>query len=111
VSSDLAFSVPKRRKKPMTFTIEGDEHEYTFKAPKQAGVFMGLFDGDDEVDEMAMSRAVFEWLDKGLSEDDQKHIEDRLRDEDDDLDFDTLGDIVKALMEKSAGRPPTSRAG
>lgn len=105
--SDLSFKVAKRRRKPITFDLEGDDYEYSFSPPKQAGVFMPLFEGEDEIDEIQTSRAVFAWLDKGLSEEDRKHIEDRLRDEDDDLDFDTLGDVVKALMEKASGRPPT----
>ena len=64
-------------------------------------------EGDDDAAGLRSSRAIFAWLDKGLSKEDQEHIEARLRDEDDDLDFDTLGDIIQKLMERVSGRPTT----
>jgi hypothetical protein len=104
--SDLSFKVAARRKDPVTFDLEGDKHVYSFTPPKQARVFMPLLAAGDDGD-IASSKAVFEWLDDGLSEEDREHLEARLRDPEDDLDFDTLGEIVKGLMEKVSGRPTT----
>lgn len=106
--TDLSFKVAARRREPITFDLGGDDYVYTFKPPKQAGVFMPIINAtDDDNAGMSAARAAFAWLDKGLSEKDQAHMEARLRDEDDDLDFDTLGDVINGLMEAVAGRPTT----
>jgi hypothetical protein len=104
--SDLSFKVAARRRTPITFDLGGDDHVYTFLPPKQAGVFMPMLDAaNDDAASMSAARAAFKWLDDGLGKEDQDHIEARLRDEDDDLDFDTLGEVINGLMEKVSGRP------
>jgi hypothetical protein len=107
MSDVLQIKVAARRKEPIPFALEGSDHVYSFKPPKQAGVFMPLLlgdahDGDDDLDS---TRATFKWLDKGLSKDDMGRIEARLRDPEDDLDFDSLAEVVKALMERASARP------
>lgn len=132
--ADLTFDVAKRRAKPITFTlggesmlihpateavgVEGDEnyqaaepevrgpddHEYVFTPPKSA--FMVLAIIDDETDGGAL-RGTFDWMGAGLSEEDNDRIIGRLRDSKDDLDIDTLTDIVRNLNEAIAGRPTT----
>ena len=106
--SDISFKVAARRDTPITFDLQGSDHVYTFRAGKQATVFMPLLSQDSTgpgQSELQQARAMFEWLDNGLSEDDRKHLSDRLNDPEDDFDFDTLGDVVSGLMEKVTGRP------
>lgn len=103
--TDLSFKVAKRRTKPITFDIEGDDHIYKFTPPKTAEMVLPMMDAADN--EMLSSKAAFEWLDMGLSEDDAKRIEDRLRDPKDDFDILQLQDIVVGLVEMSGGRPTT----
>lgn len=107
--SDLSFKVPKRRKEVVTFTLEGSDHSYAFTPHKQADIFLPLMDGENDSGDnpFTQTRAIFSWLDAGLSESDRTHIEGRLRDEDDDLDFDTLGEVIKGLMEHVSKRPTT----
>jgi hypothetical protein len=104
--SDLAFKVAKRRKDPVTFTLEGDDHEYTFVPPKTADMVLPMLDADDE---LGAAKAGFGWLDDGLSKEDQDRITARLKDHDDDLDISTLEDIIEALVERVSARPTTSR--
>jgi hypothetical protein len=102
--SDLSFKVAKRDRTPITFEIDGDDHIYTFKPPKQAAMVLNVMAAMDDV---GAARAAFGWLDKGMSEEDRAHLEARLRDEEDDIDFDVLEDIVTDLVEKVSGRPTT----
>lgn len=105
--ADLEFTVAKRRQQPITFTL-GDDHEYVFNAPKSAVMMMPVFDStDDGVSELDITKSTFDWLGEGLSEEDSKRIKDRLRDPGDDLDIDTLSDVVKQLSEKVSARPST----
>ena len=110
--SDLSFKVAKRRAQPITFDLEGDDHVYTFTPPKQAGTAMPLIKSDMDIKSdafgLAAARSTFKWLDDGLSDEDREHIEARLRDPKDDLDFDTLGEVVEALMERVTGKPTGS---
>lgn len=101
--SDMTFEVAKRRREPITFSIGGDEHEYVFSPPKQAVMVLPFL--SDESGEGDILKSTFEWLDKGLSTEDQDRIIGRLKDEEDDLDIDTLGTIVQSLAEKVAARP------
>lgn len=105
--ADLEFAVARRRRKKITFTLEGDEHVYEFNPPKQAKMFMPFLDenGDGISGEMGMVKALFDWLGAGLSEEDNARILARLRDEDDDLDFDSLSEVVMKLTEKITARP------
>lgn len=99
--SDLEFTTAKRRREPITFTLDGDE--YTFTPVKTAGAVLGVVhDGEDEL------KALFDWFDEGLSEEDSQRIENRLRDPDDDLDIPDVANVIRALLEKVSGRPTRS---
>lgn len=102
--ADLTFDVAPRRKDPITFDLGGDKHVYTFAPPKQASMVLKVLDSESDI---GAAKAAFQWLDEGLSEEDQQHLEARLRDPEDDLDFDVLEDIVTGLVEKVSGRPTT----
>ena len=100
--SDISFKVAKRRKEVITFDLEGSDHQYEFTPPKQADMVLPMLDADSD---LMAAKAAFEWLDNGLSEADQKHISDRLKDKEDDLDIDTIEEIVTSLVEHVSGRP------
>ena len=102
---DIAFDVPVRDKNPLRFTLKGKSHVLVFQPPKQAVMVLPMLDAKEDIE---AAKAAFEWLDDGLSEDDQKHIEDRLRDEKDDLDIDTITEVVKGLVAKISGGRPTT---
>lgn len=95
----LSFTTAKRRVKPIVFELDGDE--YSFKPPKTAGVALATLDGDDTT----ATKAVFDWLGAGLSDEQHDLLIGRLKDPKDDLDLDTLSEIVKALIEQVSGRP------
>lgn len=100
--ADLEFKVAKKRRDPITFTLEGKKHEYTFDPPKQADMVLPMLDSDSDLD---AAKAAFAWLDKGMSEEDRAHLTARLRDDSDDLDFEDLEAIVEGLVERQSGRP------
>lgn len=127
--SDLEFEVAVRRAKPITFRLGGqamlepaapededgksaeavygkDNHEYVFTPPKNAVMLMPLIEstGDSGV---AMTKSTFDWLGQGLSEEDNDRLKRRLRDPKDDLDIDTLSEVLEKLSEKVSGRPTT----
>jgi hypothetical protein len=101
--ADISFKVAARSRKPITFDLGGG-HEYTFTPPKQAEMVLPMLDADNDLE---AARAAFEWLDKGMSEEDRAHLSARLRDPEDDLDIDVLEDVVSALVEQTGGRPTT----
>lgn len=103
----LEFKVAKRRKDVLPFSLEGDDHVYQFVPPKQAKIFMGLLEGEGGSDQANMARSVFDWLGAGLGEDEVNVIIARLKDDDDDLDIDTLTDVITGLTEAIAARPTT----
>lgn len=103
--ADLSFEVAPRRKKPITFDLGGDAHKYRFTPPKQAGMIMPMLTAENDLE---AARSAFEWLDRGLSEDDRARIKARLEDEDDDLDFDTIEEVVTKLVERLSGERPTT---
>lgn len=104
--SDLEFEVAKRDLRPITFKL-GDDHEYVFTPPKTAAMLMPILDPSGEDLGMDLTRATFDWLGDGLSDEDNDLILERLRDPADDLDSDTLTAVVTALSEKVSGRPTT----
>lgn len=106
--ADLEFEVAVRNTKPITFTL-GDDHVYKFTPPKNAVMMIPLLQpsaGSDE-DGVNLTRSTFDWLGQGLSEEDNDLIISRLKDPEDDLDIDLLGDVVQKLSEQVAGRPTT----
>lgn len=102
--TDLSFDVAKRDRRPVTFTLQGDAHEYSFTPPKNVVAAFAFLDGGSELE---VARGTFEWLDAGLSDDDQDRIEKRLKDPEDDLDIDNLSEVVEKLQEYISGRPTT----
>jgi hypothetical protein len=103
--SDLTFKVAKRRNDPITFQVEGEDYEYSFTPPKTAEMVLPMMEAGENG--LMATKAAFEWLDTGLSEDDQKHLEARLRDPKDDMDVSALEDIVVGLVEAVGARPTT----
>lgn len=103
------FKVATRRKEPIRFTIDGDPFEYAFTPPKQAGMLLSAvtFDPSDAASLVPVVRQQFDWLDEGLGIEQAAHLEARLRDPGDDLDVDTLAEIIMWLTEQVAGRPTT----
>lgn len=106
--ADLEFNIAPRRVTPLTFTL-GDGHEYVFTPPKSAVMMMPVIDANAASDNAGIdiTKATFNWLGEGLSDEDHDRILTRLRDPEDGLDVDTLADVVKALTEKVASRPST----
>jgi hypothetical protein len=103
--SDLAFKVAKRRVEPITFTIEGEDHEYAFTPPKRAALMMPVMENAENA--LVASKEAFAWLDKGLSKEDADRIAARLRDPEDDFDIDGLEAIMVGLVEAISARPTT----
>lgn len=99
--ADISFKVPKRAVNPVTFSIDGDDHEYTFTPGKQASLMMPVISGTGE----DQFKAVFDWLGNGLSEDDLQHLIGRLEDPKDDLDLPFLNDFVQQMIEYLGDRP------
>lgn len=98
-------SKPRDRTRVLTFTL--DDRVFEFRPPKDSSLVLALLSGNDA----APVQATFNWLSGGLSEEDNDFIIERLANEDDDLDFDTLGEIVQDLMEEASGRPTKQRRG
>lgn len=106
MAESRSFSIAKKQRKPIPFTIDGDEHEYTFKPPKQAVAFLPIItSAEDEVNE---AKVAFDWLSEGLSDDDNARIIARLKDPKDDLDIEDVAGIVNGLMEDASGERPTT---
>lgn len=101
MAETLAFTSAKRSKKPIKFTLDGDE--YSFTPPKQAGMAMPFLDdsGSNEL------KVVMDWLGDGLPEDQVARLITRLKDPEDDFDIPTLKDVIKGLVEKVTGNPTT----
>lgn len=105
--ADLEFTVAKRRREAVTFKL-GDDHVYTFTPPKSAVMMMPLINPEEGEDTgLAITKSTFDWLGDGLSEEDNQRIQARLKDPEDDLDVDTLSEVVAGLSEKVGGRPTT----
>lgn len=103
--ADLSFRVAVRRREAITFTLDGDEHVYNFDPPKVASMVVPLL--ADGATDMDAAKQAFGWLDRGMSDEDQKHLSARLMDPEDDMDFGVVEDIVEGLIEKVGGRPTT----
>lgn len=98
----LEFTTAKRRHEPFTFILDG--REFVFTPPKLAGAILDAMDSDD-------SGAMLDWFAKGLNDEDETFIANRMRDADDDFDVDDVARIVQSLIEKVVGRPTKSRSG
>lgn len=108
-SGMLDFVPPRREVVTIPFRLAPDSHVYRFTAPKIAVALMPVLEGHagGEDEGLGVTASTFDWLGQGLSEDDNKRIVARLRDPQDDLDLDTLGQVVRGLMEKIGQRPTT----
>lgn len=100
----LDFKVAKKKRKIIEFRIEGDDFVYSFTTPKTAGLVLDIT-AEGSSEEVASTRAMLNWLSRGLPEDQNQRLMDRLRDPDDDLDFEELGEYVEKLMEEVNGNP------
>lgn len=106
----LEFTTAKRRREPITFTL--DDEEYEFIPGKQASIALAAIEpGSKEDQQLGVFRETFDWLGNGLNDDQRQHLIDRLTDPEDDLDIDQLGDIISKLQDQVAGRPTMSPAG
>lgn len=107
--ADIEFEVAKKRRQPLTFTLEGEDYEYTFTPPKAAVMMLPIMEkqDNDAMTGIALTRATFDWLGAGLSEEDNERIINRLKDPKDDLDSDDLGNLVQKISEKVGSRPTT----
>jgi hypothetical protein len=101
--ADLSFKVAVRRTEAITFDLEGSAHVYSFVPPKQADMILPMLDNADN--DLAAAKAAFDWLDNGMSKEDQEHMAARLRDPKDNLDIDTVEEVVSGLVEYVSGRP------
>ena len=99
----LEFTTAKRRVQPITFTLDG--REFSFTPPKSAVMVLPVL--DKSANDADMVRATFDWLGAGLPEEDVQYLMDRLKDPEDDLDIDQIGEVIEALGEEIAGRPTT----
>lgn len=100
----LEFTTAKRRREAVIFTL--DDREFSFNPPKSAAMLMPVIDAEG-TDDRVMLKASFDWLGSGLSEEDTAFILSRLRDPEDDLDIDMVGELIRGLSEEIAGRPTT----
>lgn len=107
MNDELEIKVKRRRVQPITFRLDDDPHSYTFNPPKDAVMVLPMIESGD-ISDGAQTKAAFNWLGEGLSEDDNKRLIGRLRDPKDDLDVETISELVQALTEKVSGGRPTT---
>lgn len=85
-----------------------DSHEYTFHAPKNAVMLMPVLEADNDELSLGLTKSTFDWLGAGLSEEDRTRVINRLKDPKDDLDIETLTEVVQKLQERVSGGRPTT---
>jgi hypothetical protein len=73
----MEFTTAKKSKEPVIFTLDGAEYHFT--PHKNAGVVLALMSGDDS----AAVKATFDWLSKGLPDEETQRLIDKLNDEND----------------------------
>lgn len=99
------FAVPKRVSQTITFTVGDEPYEYAFTPGKAATAILPVLEGADE---QAFVKANFDWLGNGLPIEQRQHLIDRLKNPEDDLDVDTLNDIIQDLATEVSGDRPTT---
>lgn len=103
---DGSFTTGVRRTQTITFDLDGER--YSFTPPKTALLTMRLISGELGGDEdLAGTRATFDWLSDGLPEEQNDRLVERLRDPKDDFDVENLATIIEWLRKKVDGRPTT----
>lgn len=89
----------------------GDDGPFDFYPPK-IGKLMKTFRriGTSNESESGglMLQAQWDWLERGFGEEDWEHIEARLDDDDDPLDFPHIQKLFEDLLAVAAGRPTIS---
>lgn len=100
---DGVFTTARRRVKPITFTLDGEDYQFT--PPKKAGPVIDLALSGEDPDEMMATRVAFDWLSRGLPEEQNARIIERLRDPEDDFDVDNLEELLSWLRKRIEGRP------
>lgn len=100
----LSFTTAKRAREAIPFTLDGEEYQFT--PPKDSIMVMPLLDGGDA--ETGAMRGLFDWLGAGLPQEQTDRIITRLKDPEDDLDIDTLTEVIKGLQEAVSGGRPTT---
>ena len=96
--AERVFKTTKKHRKPIRFTL--DDREFEFKPPKMALAVLPAVLGDTS--EM---KSALDWLGRGLGEEDNTYLIQRLLDEDDEFDFDDLGPIIEVLIEEMGANP------
>lgn len=104
-SNGLAFTTSARTRKTITFTLDGDEYEFT--PPPFTSLVLPALDGN----ELEVFRGMMDWLGGGLPDDQEKRLEGRLRDPEDNLDIEDMFEIFQGLVGKVAGRPTPASSG
>ena len=101
------FKVSRAKGDPITFTIGGDKKNvFKFTPPKQGPMLLSML--DDNEDGLGAVRGTMAWIKAGLSEEQFDLLMERLRDPEDDFDFDSPGgfnDVSNWLVEEASGRP------
>jgi len=101
VADDLVFRTAKKRREEVEFTL--DDRTYKFNPPKIARAMLPVVDdGESE------AKATLDWLRAGLSDEDYETLAARMKDENDDFDFDDIAAVAEALIEKVVTGRPTS---
>ena len=103
------FTTARKRRDPITFTIDDDEFE--FDPPKLAGPVLALLDDSDDDSGRGALKATWDWLTDGLRSEDVERLRERLADPDDGLDIDTVAEVARWLAGKVSGRPTGPRDG
>lgn len=96
----------------------GDDGPWVFTTPKSANVMsalrkLGAGNGALEVNmnTLGLLNAQWGWLEEGLGSEVWEHIEARLADNDDPLDYPHLQQLFDVLFEQVSNRPPSSAGG
>jgi hypothetical protein len=58
-------------------------------------------------DDSAAVKATFDWLSKGLPDEETQRLIDKLNDENDEFDVQDLTAIIQGLQQEISGRPTT----
>lgn len=94
-----SFRVKKRdTPRLLTFKLEDEDNEFSFRPPKIGPILLAMA-SDKVTDQIG---AQLRWFLSGLSEKTREHIQSRLDNDDDDLDIDTIQEVMGYLMGKAA---------
>jgi hypothetical protein len=101
----LTYTTPDRPRGAET-KIEIDGRVLLFTPTKQASVILPVFAEGDLIDrQIAAGGAMFDWIGRGLSDEDNEWLKTRLLDEDDSFDIADLTALATMLFEQAAKLP------